>query len=327
MKAAILRSLSYPAGRNDAGGVYLMSARLLCTETGKLIKFLLLLLLGPPAHVGLCRLRSVLKETKMGGASRNGGWCRARVLSRAWVAAAIIGLLALTVQVPVAWSQGDSWTPLPAVSLEGRFAHTAVWTGSEMIVWGGCSPSGTLNDGARYNQTANGWASIQSSGAPSPRCDPRAGVWTGTEMIVWGGVFGSTDAARYNPVTDTWTPVPPAPIAGRAGHAAVWTGTEMIVWGGLEVVGGVAYWFDDGAKYNPTTNAWTVIQSGGAPSARSQHTAVWTGTEMIVWGARSVAPVSTTGRATTRALTLGRHCRPLLSLAGLTTQQSGPGAR
>ena len=33
-----------------------------------------------------------------------------------------------------------------------RVYHTAVWTGSEMIVWGGYNyPAGDLNDGDRYN--------------------------------------------------------------------------------------------------------------------------------------------------------------------------------
>jgi hypothetical protein len=55
----------------------------------------------------------------------------------------------------------------------------------------------------------------------------------------------------------------------------------MIVWGGIDVVG----YQNTGARYNPTTNAWTaMVPSGAALSARSAHTAVWTGTQMVVWG-------------------------------------------
>src|SRR5262249_29706924 len=35
----------------------------------------------------------------------------------------------------------DSWTPTRFQILDGRYGHTAVWTGTEMIVWGG-SPQG-----------------------------------------------------------------------------------------------------------------------------------------------------------------------------------------
>ena len=59
---------------------------------------------------------------------------------------------------------------------------------------------------------------------------------TGKEMIVWGGEGKSSlhnTGGRYNPVTDTWTPVDAngAPSARNAARA-VWTGTEAVVWGG-----------------------------------------------------------------------------------------------
>ena len=41
--------------------------------------------------------------------------------------------------------------PCPPPARPPRAFHTAVWTGSEMIVWGGMSGSGYLNDGGRYN--------------------------------------------------------------------------------------------------------------------------------------------------------------------------------
>ena len=39
-----------------------------------------------------------------------------------------------------------------------------------------------------------------------------------------------------------------------------------------------------GKRYNPSTNSWTAMTTTGAPLARGYHTAVWTGSEMIVWG-------------------------------------------
>jgi hypothetical protein len=39
-----------------------------------------------------------------------------------------------------------------------------------------------------------------------------------------------------------------------------------------------------GGRYNASTNSWTATSTTNAPSSRSGHTAVWTGSEMIVWG-------------------------------------------
>ena len=41
---------------------------------------------------------------------------------------------------------------------ERLIAHTAVWTGSEMIVWGkGFDGSSALSDGDLYNPTTDSW--------------------------------------------------------------------------------------------------------------------------------------------------------------------------
>jgi hypothetical protein len=175
----------------------------------------------------------------------------------------------------------DAWQP-PAPPT-ARLFHTAVWTGSEMIVWGGEDSVGALNTGERYNPAADNWTALSATGAPDARARHTA-VWTGSEMIVWGG-RGSlallNTGARYDPAADTWTAVTASGApAARWVHTAVWTGSEMIVWGGetLEI------YLNDGARYNPAGNIWGAVSTTGAPAARSAHTAVWTGSEMIVWG-------------------------------------------
>jgi len=56
-----------------------------------------------------------------------------------------------------AGSCDDHWT---ATSITGapdaRSEHTAVWTGTEMIVWGGLNDSGDLNTGGRYVRCIGG---------------------------------------------------------------------------------------------------------------------------------------------------------------------------
>src|SRR4029077_20724698 len=129
----------------------------------------------------------------------------------------------------------DTWTATTTANAPvGRYFHTAVWTGSEMIVWGGYDVP-HLNTGGRYNPSRDSWTATSTINAPGVRFNHTA-VWTGSEMIIWGGGGGGdgvNTGGRYNPSTDSWTATSttnaPAP---RLDHKAVWTGSEMIVWGG-----------------------------------------------------------------------------------------------
>jgi N-acetylneuraminic acid mutarotase len=171
-----------------------------------------------------------------------------------------------------------------------RQLHSAIWTGSEMIVWGGWDGFDDVNAGGRYDPLIDTWTVIDTSDAPIPR-DSHTAIWSDGEMIVWGGWnFDSqtylNTGGRYNPETDSWTVTETinAPD-GRSSHTAVWTGTEMIVWGGQPII-------NTGGKYNPTADNWTPTSMLNAPDARTSHTAVWTGDEMIVWGGDSFDPVN-----------------------------------
>lgn len=175
----------------------------------------------------------------------------------------------------------DSWYPTSKLGAPAaRSAHTAVWTGSEMIVWGGCCNVGPT--GGRYNPNTDTWLPISTVNAPSERPGHTA-VWTGTEMIVWGGTTGGevNTGARYDPNTDTWTPMTTvnAPSA-RQDHTATWTGSQMIVWGGKSATGVT----NSGGTYTPSLDRWAATPLTGAPAGRHDHTAVWTGSQMIVWG-------------------------------------------
>jgi N-acetylneuraminic acid mutarotase len=177
----------------------------------------------------------------------------------------------------------DSWTATSTTNVpEARYLHTAVWTGSEMIVWGGQDYPTFLNTGGRYAPGTDSWTATGANDAPSPRAVHTV-VWTGSEMIVWGGYDGDllNTGGRYSPGTDSWavTSTPNAPSA-RLDHTAVWTGDEMIVWGG----GAYPTVVNTGGRYNPSLDSWTATGANNEPSARAVHTAVWTGSEMIVWG-------------------------------------------
>src|SRR5947207_15285165 len=54
-----------------------------------------------------------------------------------------------------------------------------------------------------------------------------------------------------------------------------------------------------GGRYDSCTDSWTDTSTANVPSARQLHTAVWTGSEMIVWGGFGIISYLNTG---------GRYC-------------------
>lgn len=192
----------------------------------------------------------------------------------------------------------DTWSQLSQAPLAphvpeaigpGRIDASAVWTGSEMIIWGGgttCQDSGSNNIdacqpnvGNLYYPATNSWAQISTLFAPDGRIGP-VSVWTGAKMIVWGGFPDTNTGGVYDPAANAWSLISTgnAPSA-RSNMTSVWTGSEMIVWGGISL----GMYLNTGGRYNPATNQWTATNPA-APSPRAYHTAVWTGTKMIVWG-------------------------------------------
>jgi N-acetylneuraminic acid mutarotase len=98
----------------------------------------------------------------------------------------------------------DSWSATSTTNApSGRFYHTAVWTGSRMIVWGGDTSGGPLNTGGVYDPAANSWSATSTTNAPSARFYHTA-VWTGSRMIVWGGVAAGR---TYVNTGGVWTPL------------------------------------------------------------------------------------------------------------------------
>jgi len=209
----------------------------------------------------------------------------------------------------------DSWsaTSITVNTPSARVAHAAVWTGSEMILWGGypSSPPGDTATGGRYNPATDTWTPTSMLNAPEARENPTA-VWTGREMIMWGGLgcqFGNcrlNTGSRYNPSTDSWAPTSMINVpAARGYHSALWTGREMLIWGGAACqYTNSGCVLNTGARYNPQTDTWTTTGVPSNPNTipgRFDHTAVWTGSQMLIWGGLDLAfnSTSTGGRYNT----------------------------
>ncbi len=205
--------------------------------------------------------------------------------SRTCTAACVWG--AETCALPKGWT---AIADAPA-TFEGRVYAAPVWTGGELIVFGGArSIEGGVpfGDGAMYRLSSNSWTAVASSGAPTARIYHSA-VWDGRNYIVWGGRNGSTylaDGASFDSLLKTWTALPSSPLSGRNAHGAVWAATtkQLLVWGGQ----GATTDFADGAAYDPSTASWTALPAAPVTKRRSAFTA-WTGSEMLIWGGRDDA--------------------------------------
>lgn len=184
----------------------------------------------------------------------------------------------------------DSWHELSRSPLAPRSGHAAVWTGEEMLVFGGGDMMRGFADGAAYDPGARRWRRLARP--PVRRLPAFTAVWTGRELILWGGISHQPElpprGVAYDPDRDTWRTIAPFPLPTREGHTAVWTAKEMIVWGGTDLVSPD---FADGAAYDPKTDAWRILPAGPL-AGRHRHDAIWTGREMIVWGGQ-VGPFNT----------------------------------
>jgi hypothetical protein len=191
--------------------------------------------------------------------------------------------------VDLAGELGPGWTEMPPPP-EVRSRAATVWTGSQLIVWGGYVFDGggdrsPADDGFIFDASSRSWSAI-----PDGPLSSRAGAafaWTGEELLIWGGWSGEccvsseaflADGAAYDPVRGTWRPLPAAPIEARAPFFA-WTGDELVVWGSRDRTAR----YRDGAAYDAESGTWRVIADG--PIEVTDGSAVWTGDEMLVFGA------------------------------------------
>lgn len=157
-----------------------------------------------------------------------------------------------------------SWKALPAAPIAGRDSPLAVWTGKEMLVWGGATaslsaqPAGCrqcMSDGAAYNPATRTWHTIASS---PPGVFYGGGTWTGQKLVVWASHSpdGPVGAAVYDPSTDTWRSLPAGPLGRREGYGLAWTGKELVVVGGSL---GDTLAQPVAAALDPRTGSWRLL--------------------------------------------------------------------
>jgi hypothetical protein len=205
----------------------------------------------------------------------------------------------------------------------------AVWTGREVLVWGGTTisdPEGSANlgrpaDGVAYDPERRTWRRLP----PQPEQLRMVGsdrwvVWTGRELVAGtlqeADAGGRTFAVAYDPAANRWRPLSQSPaLTGGLGHlqarTAMWAGNRLLVWNFWsrtaravndekgaddhpnEDPDGIDLW-----AYDPATDRWTVL-----PAPPGQVRRVANGSEMMAIGREVVV-------ASVRDESIGGRHRP-----------------
>jgi hypothetical protein len=177
-----------------------------------------------------------------------------------------------------------SWIPIEAAPLSPRLGASTVWTGSDMIVWGGVDAAAqgggsTREDGAIYRINQRSWTLLPP--APISARPAAVSVWTGQEMLVWGvdgnsGLASQLDGAAYDPGSATWRTIAVSPLPSGVSYSGAWTGSELVVIG-ITPTETVA------ASYDPVRDSWRPLDPPpfALASSTSRSAAVWTGSHVV----------------------------------------------
>ena len=151
--------------------------------------------------------------------------------------------------------ESGSWRRLPQAPLRVKNSD-AIWTGAEVIVWGGGGRSSRFaGDGAAYDPATNEWRKIAR--APISLNNVNL-TWTGSEMVAIGSRldFGNHASTRvavgaaYDPSANAWSRIADSKLSPQA---------ETTAWADGHVV---AYdYAPDYQLYDPATDAWSPKRS------------------------------------------------------------------
>ncbi len=226
-----------------------------------------------------------------------------------------------------------AWRPLAAAGAPGgRNRHSATWTGTRMLVYGGIDvtspfPLASLH---AYDPATDTWT--RGADAPAGR-HAHTATWTGTGLLVVGGADENGQpqggAFLYLPAEDRWVTTDPLPGGGRRAHVAVADNLGgVIVFGGnggarptlyfssartwteramspAAGEGQAAVWTDDevvftfggsdgaiGWRYDPAMDAWTALAPTGLLAPRTGAGLAWAGRRVVVVGGAPAGPTA-----------------------------------
>lgn len=182
-----------------------------------------------------------------------------------------------------------SWRRLPSLPSkrgQSQGEPQAVWTGTEMLIWGGSHHEA-------LNPATGSWREVPRPDKATPVGASFALVSTGTQVIGFGGYDGGylATGGSWDPATNTWTALPKGPLTARVTSAA-WTGSEVVFVGG-EGAGPQdpesQAPLKDVAAYNPATRTWRELAPMPFAGKVQAH---WDGKRLIAVGDKQAAAFS-----------------------------------
>ena len=195
-----------------------------------------------------------------------------------------------------------TWRTLAAGPLSPRQEPSRVWTGRELVVWGGCDNAvecsdstgqERFRDGAVYKPSSDTWRTMAPS--PLPEGAVTDAVWAGAEVFYYTADVdtGVAGAASYNPALDQWTLLTAPPFGPRYDLELAWSSVSDLVlaWGGWRpdpgkgdyVVGGMGF-ASDGAAYDLSTKTWLRLPDAPNRTGRDRHSMAAIGSTFYIDG-------------------------------------------
>jgi len=161
-------------------------------------------------------------------------------------------------------------------SPSARVRHAIASDGNgNVILFGGDSGAGTLNDTWKFNPSNGTWSQLTPADAPYAR-DSHRMVWCwGQGIIIMVGCDGETGPYGnqtwvFYPDTNNWEQKSPSgSIPEGAAHAAAYDGSGKVVLFGGHTAGNAVSsttWV-----YDISADSWTEIHPAATPSARHRH--------------------------------------------------------
>lgn len=185
-----------------------------------------------------------------------------------------------------------TWSSVPnSPVLSARRSAVAVWTGSEVIIFGGENSGTYYTDGAKLNLSSLTWTPITSNSLIT--FSIHYSHWNGTEMFLFG-----SSGFKYNPLTNSWSALNAGLDAINSGENYAWTGTE--------------YWRYNPftqliTKFNPAANTILSAHPGGPVWLGGGSVNFWCGNKLFVQNyyhpantSRFFFPTQQTGISTNR---------------------------
>lgn len=169
----------------------------------------------------------------------------------------------------------ETWSA-KAVPPNSRIEHCAVVIGRKMYLWGGMQGNTPYGPAAIwvYDFDANSWTTIGSVPSATVHCD--IAVVDG-KLYSYEGNFMKV----FNPADGSWKALTALQTARDAGRLSVVEG-KIYLYGGYRIVNSTPLYFDELWVYDPITDKWQQLPSGGG--VHGSHVQVVVNGEICVFG-------------------------------------------